>query len=345
MRRGWPDSAPGRLTTLFGDGPGYAARHAARDSVPALRPGHRPQGRGLARRAPHRARGRTARARPVVLGSAGAGPPPAGQGGAGGGGSRPDLHGDHRIAPEAGARESAVEDPRLRRHRIHHPGLLQGARAAPGAPKPHGRRPRGQRQGRAGPLRHGVADRPSRLSAPRRARGRGSGGRGDLSGHRRPAVARRAPVRPGSPGARAGPRRMAGRGLAGAPAVAVLAGRAQPPARIPAPKPTSRPARPHRRRLAFDELLAHQLALAQRKAAAAPEPPPIIPASDLADRARAALPFRLTGAQLRGAGRDPRRPRLGRTDDPADPGRRRGRQDRGGPAGHGRCAPPAGSPP
>ena len=56
---------------------------------------------------------------------------------------------------------------------------------------------------------------------------------------------------------------------------------------------------PHRRRLAFDELLAHQLALARRKQVRRAQPAAVIPASDLADRARAALPFRLTGAQER----------------------------------------------
>ena len=54
-----------------------------------------------------------------------------------------------------------------------------------------------------------------------------------------------------------------------------------------------------RQRLAFDELLAHQLALAQRKAARRAQPAPAILNSDLADRAEAALPFRLTGAQIR----------------------------------------------
>ncbi|HEY5289386.1 MAG TPA: ATP-dependent DNA helicase RecG [Caulobacteraceae bacterium] len=61
-------------------------------------------------------------------------------------------------------------------------------------------------------------------------------------------------------------------------------------------------ASPHRRRLAFDELLAHQLALAQRKAHARSEPAPRIPASALSDRVDAALPFRLTGAQKRTLG-------------------------------------------
>ena len=56
---------------------------------------------------------------------------------------------------------------------------------------------------------------------------------------------------------------------------------------------------PARKRLAFDELLAHQLALAQRKAARKSQPAPSIPASDLAGRVEAALPFRLTGAQVR----------------------------------------------
>jgi ATP-dependent DNA helicase RecG len=56
---------------------------------------------------------------------------------------------------------------------------------------------------------------------------------------------------------------------------------------------------PHRRRLAFDELLAHQLALAQRKRRRRAAPAPRVAAGDLADKARGALPFRLTGAQER----------------------------------------------
>jgi ATP-dependent DNA helicase RecG len=56
---------------------------------------------------------------------------------------------------------------------------------------------------------------------------------------------------------------------------------------------------PHRRRLAFDELLAHQLALAQRKRGRREGPAPIIGASETAKAAEAALPFRLTGAQAR----------------------------------------------
>ena len=54
-----------------------------------------------------------------------------------------------------------------------------------------------------------------------------------------------------------------------------------------------------RRRLAYDELLAHQLAMAQRKAVNRAEPAPAIPASELASRLEAALPFQLTGAQIR----------------------------------------------
>jgi ATP-dependent DNA helicase RecG len=56
---------------------------------------------------------------------------------------------------------------------------------------------------------------------------------------------------------------------------------------------------PHRRRLAYDELLAHQLALAQRKASRRAQPAPRIGPSPLADDAEKALPFRLTGAQIR----------------------------------------------
>ena len=59
------------------------------------------------------------------------------------------------------------------------------------------------------------------------------------------------------------------------------------------------PLSPHRRRLAYDELLAHQLALAQRKAARRAQPAPVIKASGLADRLEAALPWKLTGAQIR----------------------------------------------
>lgn len=56
---------------------------------------------------------------------------------------------------------------------------------------------------------------------------------------------------------------------------------------------------PARRRLAFDELLAHQLALAQRKHRGRAEAAPAIPAGDLAVKAEAALPFTLTAAQAR----------------------------------------------
>ena len=55
---------------------------------------------------------------------------------------------------------------------------------------------------------------------------------------------------------------------------------------------------PQRRRLAYDELLAHQMAMAQRKAARRREPAPVIVAGDLAERAQAALPFTMTSAQL-----------------------------------------------
>jgi ATP-dependent DNA helicase RecG len=57
-------------------------------------------------------------------------------------------------------------------------------------------------------------------------------------------------------------------------------------------------ARP-RRRLAYDELLAHQLALAQRKASRRSHPAPRIAAGPLSDAAEKALPFKLTGAQIR----------------------------------------------
>ena len=59
------------------------------------------------------------------------------------------------------------------------------------------------------------------------------------------------------------------------------------------------PTAPHQRRLAYDELLAHQLAMAQRKAERRKDPAATILASPLADRIEADLPFKLTGAQVR----------------------------------------------
>jgi len=56
---------------------------------------------------------------------------------------------------------------------------------------------------------------------------------------------------------------------------------------------------PARRRLAYDELLAHQLAMVQRKAARRREPAKVIRQGETAKRIEAALPFRLTGAQVR----------------------------------------------
>ncbi|MFN3584962.1 ATP-dependent DNA helicase RecG [Phenylobacterium sp.] len=56
---------------------------------------------------------------------------------------------------------------------------------------------------------------------------------------------------------------------------------------------------PHRRRLAYDELLAHQLAMAQRKAARRREPAARIAASEIAGKVQADLPFAFTGAQTR----------------------------------------------
>jgi ATP-dependent DNA helicase RecG len=62
------------------------------------------------------------------------------------------------------------------------------------------------------------------------------------------------------------------------------------------------PSAPARRRLAYDELFAHQLALAQRKAGQKAEPAPGIRPSRLAEEVERALPFRLTGAQVRSLG-------------------------------------------
>ena len=54
---------------------------------------------------------------------------------------------------------------------------------------------------------------------------------------------------------------------------------------------------PPRQRLAYDELLAHQLALARRRRARRIEPAPVIAPGEASERLLAALPFTLTGAQ------------------------------------------------
>ncbi|MET0272484.1 MAG: ATP-dependent DNA helicase RecG [Phenylobacterium sp.] len=59
------------------------------------------------------------------------------------------------------------------------------------------------------------------------------------------------------------------------------------------------PLSPAWRRLAYDELLAHQLAMAQRKAERRREPASKIAASEVAAKIQADLPFRFTGAQAR----------------------------------------------
>ena len=96
------------------------------------------------------------------------------------------------------------------------------------------------------------------------------------------------------------------------------------------------PDAPARQRLAYDELLAHQLAMVRRKAHRRAEPAPVIESGPAARAVEAALPFALTGAQQRDAGRDPRRPRLGRAHGPPAPGRRGLGQDGGGAGRHGR---------
>jgi ATP-dependent DNA helicase RecG len=67
----------------------------------------------------------------------------------------------------------------------------------------------------------------------------------------------------------------------------------------PEGEPDLLPDAPARRRLAFDELLAHHLAMAQRKAARRAEPARPILQSETARRIEAALPYALTGAQRR----------------------------------------------
>ncbi len=67
----------------------------------------------------------------------------------------------------------------------------------------------------------------------------------------------------------------------------------------PATEADLQPTALHVRRLAYDELLAHQLAMAQRKADRRREPAAKIAAAPLADGVEAAPPFKLTNAQRR----------------------------------------------
>jgi ATP-dependent DNA helicase RecG len=59
------------------------------------------------------------------------------------------------------------------------------------------------------------------------------------------------------------------------------------------------PESPARRRLAYDELLAHQMALCRRKSVRRAEAAPVITFHETATAIEAALPYRLTGAQTR----------------------------------------------
>ena len=65
----------------------------------------------------------------------------------------------------------------------------------------------------------------------------------------------------------------------------------------PAAQPDLEPDAPARQRLAYDELLAHQLALARRRRARQITPAPVIHPGEASERLLAALPFALTRAQ------------------------------------------------
>ncbi|HEY0601086.1 DEAD/DEAH box helicase, partial [Brevundimonas sp.] len=66
----------------------------------------------------------------------------------------------------------------------------------------------------------------------------------------------------------------------------------------PAAEPDLQPDAPPRQRLAYDELLAHQLALARRRRARQITPAAVIAPGEPSERVLAALPFDLTGAQV-----------------------------------------------
>jgi ATP-dependent DNA helicase RecG len=70
----------------------------------------------------------------------------------------------------------------------------------------------------------------------------------------------------------------------------------------PAALPDLEPDAPARLRLAYDELLAHQLALARRRAVRLDQPAPVLTPGPASQALQDALPFRLTGAQMRAVG-------------------------------------------
>ncbi len=70
----------------------------------------------------------------------------------------------------------------------------------------------------------------------------------------------------------------------------------------PAALPDLEPNAPARLRLAYDELLAHQLALARRRTVRLDQPAPVLRPGPASQALQDALPFRLTGAQTRAVG-------------------------------------------
>ncbi|CAN7183411.1 ATP-dependent DNA helicase RecG [Brevundimonas sp. LjRoot202] len=66
----------------------------------------------------------------------------------------------------------------------------------------------------------------------------------------------------------------------------------------PAVEPDLLPDTPVRQRLAYDELLAHQMALARRRRARQITPAPVVTPGEPSERVLATLPFDLTGAQV-----------------------------------------------
>ena len=229
----------------------------------------------------------------------------------------------------------ALEDPRLRRDRLRHAGVLP-ARTGTGSGASEGRAADRQRPGRAQRVRPRAADRPSGLHGAGRAGRRRAGGRGDLSGHRRPAVPQRAPLRTRSAGARArrcrsGRTRRGWRGSAG-PAGATRWRRCTTRRARPTSRRSRRPAGASPTTSSSPTSWRWPSASPARKSQ--PAPPIAASAAGRPGRGRPAVPPHRRAGPL--AGRNPRRPGVRRADEPAGAGRRRLGQDRGRDAGDGR---------
>ncbi len=201
---------------------------------------------------------------------------------------------EHRAS--AAAFEGAVQGAGRGRHRRRRTGVLSRQ------PRMDQEAPAGRRDalglGQARDVGRPSSDGASRPRDGRRGAGENAGGRAGLRPHGRPLSARRREGRPGGAGARARPAGMDRPADGGPPAERRASPTRCKPSTIPRRPATSIPSSLAATRLAYDELLANQLALLlvrsrMRDAAGRAN----VSAGRIAGKILKALPFELTGAQ------------------------------------------------